>query len=172
MLDTTWTILNHYVTSLPTVIVHNVGIPIGFSFSLTEDSDIYNEFFYHFKNVYGYNIPDFISVVESDQGKALKKAVEDQNIQHLCCLRHLLVSLGTSKFSEQIGNLVSCTSNIDYQELKRLYENSWSSISDIDELKILNKLLAKVGLTLLNGKIEIEDANRWVEVSMQIRPSF
>ena len=82
------------------------------------------------------------------------------------------MSLGTSKFSEQIGNLVSCTSNIDYQELKRLYENSWSSISDIDELKILNKLLAKVGLTLLNGKIEIEDANRWVEVSMQIRPSF
>ncbi|KAK8882561.1 hypothetical protein M9Y10_045203 [Tritrichomonas musculus] len=172
MLDTTWTVLNHYVTSLPTVVIGNVGIPIGISFSLAEDSDIYNDFFYYFKNSYGYNITDFISVVESDQGKALKKAVMEQNMQHLCCLRHLLVSLGTSKYSQQIGNLVSSTSNYDFQELKKLYESSWSFLSDSNEIELLNKLLNKVGLALVDGKIEIQDTYRWMEVSMQIRPYF
>ena len=45
-LDTTWTVLSKYVTSLPTIIVQNVGIPIGMSFGLTEDNLIYNDFFF------------------------------------------------------------------------------------------------------------------------------
>lgn len=86
MLDTTW--------SIPIIIIQNVGIPIGMSFGLTEDASIYNEFFFHFHNIYGYEIPDFVDVVESDQGKALIKAVHDQGMRHICYLRHLLVSLG------------------------------------------------------------------------------
>ena len=37
-------------------------------------------FFYYFKNPYGFNITDFISVVESDHGKALKKSCDQKNI--------------------------------------------------------------------------------------------
>lgn len=66
MLDTTWTILNKYVTSIPTMVIQNVGIPIGLSFALVEDSSIYNDFFFHYSNIFGYEIPEFIRVVESD----------------------------------------------------------------------------------------------------------
>lgn len=45
-LDTTWTVLSKYVTSIPTIIIQKVGILIGMSFSLTEDNLIYNEFFF------------------------------------------------------------------------------------------------------------------------------
>ena len=45
LLDTTWKILNNYVSSIPTVIIQNVGLPLGMSFGLTEDANIYNEFF-------------------------------------------------------------------------------------------------------------------------------
>lgn len=48
-LDTTFSILYNYITSIPTLISFNVGIPIGFSFSLTEDEDIYIDFFLLFR---------------------------------------------------------------------------------------------------------------------------
>lgn len=172
MLDTTWTVLNHYVTSFPTVIINNVWIPLGLSFSLTEDSEIYNQFFYRFENSYGYRIRDFIQVAESDQGKALKKSEEDQQMKHLCCLRHLLVSLKNTKFSEQVDNLVSAISNTDYLVLKNQYEESWKKIEDENDLKTLSKTLKKVGLKFEDSQIDIEDARRWVEVSMQIRSNF
>ena len=40
-LDTTWSILKNYVTSIPTLICQNVGIPIGFQIGLHEDTSIY-----------------------------------------------------------------------------------------------------------------------------------
>lgn len=77
ILDTTWEILNNYVESLSTLIIQNMGMPIGLSFGPVEDFNIYNEFFHHFWNIYGYNISDFINVVESEQGKAHNKVVKD-----------------------------------------------------------------------------------------------
>lgn len=99
MLDTTWSILSRYASSIPTIIIQNAGIPIGMSFGLTEDSFIYNEFFFHFHNIYGYEIPTFVNIAESDQGTALIKDVNDQGMSHICYLRHLLVSLGKSRYS-------------------------------------------------------------------------
>lgn len=40
MLDTTWRLFQHYVVSIPDIIITNIGLPIGFSFGLIEDSDI------------------------------------------------------------------------------------------------------------------------------------
>ena len=77
MLDTTWKLLQHYVASRPTVIIHNVGLPLGFSFGLIEESDIYNSFFENFKNIFGFQIPTFINMAESDQGSGLKKAIKE-----------------------------------------------------------------------------------------------
>ena len=122
MLDTTSSILSRYLSSIPTIIIQNVGIPIGMSFGLTEDASIYNEFFFHFHNIYGYEIPDFVDVVESDQGKALIKAVHDQGMRHICYLRHLLVSLGWKTYSNQVGNLITATTDDEYQRLKSIFD--------------------------------------------------
>ncbi|KAK8838324.1 hypothetical protein M9Y10_035747 [Tritrichomonas musculus] len=106
LLDPTWKILNNYVSSIPTVIIQNVRQPLVMLFVLTEDANIYNEFFDQFKNVLGYSISDSLTIVESDQGKALKKAANDQDMFHICCLRYLQVSLGRNIYSYQVGNLV------------------------------------------------------------------
>ena len=173
MLDTTWKLLQHYVVSIPTVIIHNVGVPLGFSFGIIEDSDIYNNFFEHFKNVFGFQIPTFINVAESDQGSGLKKAIKDQGLKHLCCLRHLLVSLGRKPYSQQVGNLVSTASSHDLEELKKVYNKQWKKITDTNLLDKLERKLNKVGLSFKEKKkISIEDQDRWEEVSMVHRASF
>lgn len=77
MLDTTWSVLKNYVVSIPTVIIRNVGLPIGFSFSLVEDFEIYDDFFKVFMDVFGYPISSFIKTIESDQGSALQSAVKE-----------------------------------------------------------------------------------------------
>ena len=123
-LDTTWTIIDKYVTSIPTLIIGNVGMPIGFSFSLTEDYLIYDYIFKNFENAFGFKIEDYVTVAQSDQGKPLRSCIKDHSFQHLCCLRHLLVSLGTKKFSYQVGELVSATCRTDYNELAKTYEQS------------------------------------------------
>ena len=146
MLDTTWSVLKNYVVSIPTVIIRNVGLPIGFSFSLVEDFEIYDDFFKVFMDVFGYPISSFIKIIESDQGSALQSAVKEQGMNHLCCLRHLLVSLGRGKFSSQVGNLLSAASEKDFNSLKQIYQDSWKSITDEQKLEVLNQLLYKVGL--------------------------
>lgn len=50
MLDTTWRLLQKYIVSIPTLVIKNVGVPIGFTFSLIEDTFIYKEFFDSFQN--------------------------------------------------------------------------------------------------------------------------
>ena len=171
MLDTTWNLLSNYVVSIPTVIICNVGIPIGFSFSLVEDFDIYNDFFKIFSDVFGYPIPAYIKMIESDQGRALQEAVKNQGMEHICCLRHLLVSLGKGKFASQVGNLVSATCEKDYNSLKKTYEDSWQTISN-EDLNVLNALLEKVGLQMNGNKIIKKNEDRWKEVSMIARPDY
>ena len=172
MLDTTWTILNKYVTSIPTVVIQNVGIPIGMSFALVEDSSIYNEFFFNFANVFGFEIPEFLDIVESDQGKALVKAVKENDMTHLCCLCHLLVSFGRKKYSYQIGNLVTTTTNHEYHKLRTEYEESWSTIDDAKDILKINHLLKKIGHCYENGVIKINNDERWLQVSMQFGPLY
>ena len=94
------------------------------------------------------NSSDSLAIVESAQGKALKKAANDQDMFHICCLRHLLVSLGRNIYSYQVGNLVKATSNNEYQELKRLSEERWSSITEPTEKNKLTKMLKKLALFL------------------------
>lgn len=88
MLGPIWTVLNHYATSMKNVVIGNVGIPIEISFSLAEDSDIYNDFSYYLKNIYGYNITD--------------------GAKYTTSILHMeQVSLGASKYSQQIRNRIA-----------------------------------------------------------------
>lgn len=170
-LDTTWSVLEKYVTSCPTVIIKNVGIPLGFQFGLTEDTSIYLDFFKKFEETLGLRIQDYINTVQSDQGTSLLSAVEDLGMHHICCLRHLLVRLKKTKFSSQIGNLISCTCSKDFEDLKGQYNNSWKNLCEND-LNELNKVLSKVGLAFKKKKIVVNDARRWEQVSMQKRAAF
>ena len=73
LLDTTWKLMQHYVVSIPTVVINNVGLTLGFSFCLVEDSEIYNSFFDYFEKKFNFKITDYLNVCESDQGTGLKK---------------------------------------------------------------------------------------------------
>lgn len=130
MLDTTWKLLQNYVCSIPALIIHNVGVPIGFTFSLIEDAAIYTDFFRIFENSYGFSINDVIQIVESDQGPALKSAIKELDLKQILCLHHLKVSLKKTAFSEQVGNLITTPSQLDYEELKKLYSKRWKEIQD------------------------------------------
>lgn len=94
-------------------------------------------------------------------------------MKHLKCLRHFLVSLGKGCFSEQIGNLVSVTSKLDFKELKKQYNSSWSEINDPKMISKLEKNLNKVGLTFVNmNKIKVLDDEKWDEISMVRRAKY
>ena len=123
-LDTTWNVLEKYVTSFPTAIIQNVGLPLGFQFGLTEDTSIYLNFFLKFEETLGLRIQDYINMVQSDQSTYFISAVEDLGMNHICCLRQLIVCLKKTKFRKQIGNLISCTYFKDFDDLKRQYNNS------------------------------------------------
>lgn len=73
-------------------------------------------------------------------------------MEHICCLRHLLVSLGTRKFSSKVGNLFFAACDKDYNSLKKTYEDSWETISNKD-LNVLNELLDKIGLVICSSKL-------------------
>lgn len=172
MLDMTWFVLQNYITSFPTLIAGNVGIPIGFTFSLIEDSTIYNDFFDIFEDVFSFKITDFIKVTETDQGPALKSAANSQNLTQIFCLRHFLSSLGTSEFSSQIGNIICAQCTKDYSELISTYENNWKGIKDEEKKQELSTILQKIGHDFVDGKIEIIDYDRWISISMINRPQF
>lgn len=123
-LDTTWNVLEKYFTSFPTATIQNVSLPPGFQFGLTEDTSIYLNFFLKFEETLGLRIQDYINMVQSDQSTYFISAVEDLGMNHICCLRQLIVCLKKTKFRKQIGNLISCTYFKDFDDLKRQYNNS------------------------------------------------
>ena len=53
------------------------------------------------------------SVIESDQGTALKAAISDAGMIHLACLRHLLVSLKFNEYSFLISKLVKAATQLE-----------------------------------------------------------
>ena len=136
-----------------------------------EDSAKYENFFSIFQIAFGFPIQDYISVAISDQESPLKKAINDLGLQHIFCLRHLLVSLKKNPFSQQIGSLISAVNEYDFDELNPLYSKKWKQISNEKEMKKLKRTLHKSGLCF-NEKIEVKDINRWQQVSMQHRAKY
>lgn len=72
MLDTTWLILNKYVTSIPILIIHGIGIPLGFTFNLMEDKDTYLHFFTILQNAFEFSRTQYIKEAESEQKRIIK----------------------------------------------------------------------------------------------------
>ena len=64
LMDTTWKVINKYVTSILMVTIRNVGVPIAFTFGSAEDKKLYNTFIKQFQTLFNINLKRFI--VESD----------------------------------------------------------------------------------------------------------
>lgn len=91
LLDTTFRALPAFVTSILMVSIYNVGIPIAFSFSLSENEEIYQRIYKTFKKKLSIDLSKYL--FESDQGTALISFFTKNNFKNFVCNRHLLVSL-------------------------------------------------------------------------------
>lgn len=165
LMDTTWHVINNYVTSILMVSVCNVGLPLGFSFGPSEDKAQYEMFYNTFSEEIGVPLDKF--TVESDRGTALRAIVSEKGSVHLGCLHHLLRSIKSSEFSHQIGSLVACKCKIDLDILLNTYEEEFSKFIDTPKMSEINRGLASCGLVFdkISKKIKINDTKTWDEVS-------
>ena len=163
ILDTTWKVVSKYVTSILMTCIRNVGVPVAFTFGDSENKHLYQTFVDKFLTDRGIDLKKFI--VESDQGSALR-AICDEFKEHIACLRHFLVSLKTSPFSYQVGQLAACKCKKDLCKLLEEFAKDFSEVTEDNIKKQMNKALQKIGMQFENGVIMIKNENRWKKVSM------
>ena len=159
MLDTTWHIMPYYVTSILMASSFNIGVPLASSFGHGETRNIYTELLGTIHDQLNYSFEQ--KIIESDQGSALKSAINEYRMIHLACLRHLLVSLKFNESSEIIGELIKAESPKDYEHAKEVLTQRLLSISNEEQLALYRKILGKVGLSFVDGKLEGFESSRW-----------
>ena len=147
-------------------------MPIGFTFALTENEKINDDFFVRFENIFGFKLTSRVHICESDQGTALLASVEKHGMVHLSCLRHLIVSLKTNTFSEQVSELIKCQCTKDFETLVANYSQSWASLRDENQKAELENILEKVGLGMIGGTVTVVNEHRWKQVSMIERVKY
>lgn len=170
MLDTTWKLMQNYVTSILVASVCNVSVPLGFSFGKAETKEQYQLLFSFFNSKLDIDLSEY--VFESDQGSSLRGVCADNNCAHLACLRHLLVSLKCDEFGYDAGRLVKAKSIRDLDTVMNELSNHYSQITEIEKQEKITKKLSKIGLGFIDGKIEIISPERWNEVSQLERVKF
>lgn len=163
LMDTTWKVISKYVTSILMAESHNVGIPVAFVFGKAEDKELYSIFIDKFNEILNVNLKNYY--VESDQGSALKSVCDSFNKTHFACLRHYKVSLKSRIFSHELGILVSCRSQHEFEFLKKAYEERLREESD-EIIRGATLTLFKAGMCYEEGEIKIIDEKRWNQVSM------
>lgn len=124
LLDTTFRALPSFVTAILMASIYNVGVPIAFSFSLTESEEIYQRIYDTFYQKLMIDLSKY--KFESDQGKALKAFFIKNKIQNLVCNRHLLVSLKKNIFNFQIGTIVKCRCQKDFDTCIAAYSEEFN----------------------------------------------
>jgi hypothetical protein len=170
ILDTMWHVLCQYVTALVMAIYCNVGVPLGFSFGVTETVKLDQQQYAAFAEFFAINLRQY--VVESDQGSALRTLCARNGQTQLIRLRHFLVYLKLKEFSVPVGNLVKCWTASEFETLKALYEMEFRSVTDQKRHGLLLWTLKKAGLTYADGIILIVDEQRLNAVSMWKRVSM
>ena len=170
IMDTTWKIMKNYVTSILVASSFNVSIPLGFSFGPAETKELYELLFSFFKSKLDIDLS--VYVIESDQGSALRAVCEDHGNEHLACLRHLLVSLKNDEYGYQVGNLVKCHTDFEWDLLIKDYTIEFSAEKDPKKFEELIRKLHKVGLDFADNAITILDEDRWKQVSQKERKFY
>jgi hypothetical protein len=165
ILDTTFKVIRQYHTAILLAIIQNVGLPLDFSFGLQESIDLYDHFYTTFRNEHGINLTRYVLL--SDQGAALK-AIGRRQPLHLFCLCHLLQGLNKYKHRQPIGNIVKARGRKEFEVLYRLYARHFCIILTRGgaEWNYLQLCMKTVGMTFLNGQVQIVNHIRWRQVSM------
>lgn len=171
LMDTTWKTLPYYVTSILMASVCNVGIPLGFAFGPSEDSALYRSFYDKFEEVIGVDLRRY--TIESDRGSALKSIAAEVNTEHLSCHHHFLRSIKGNEFRYQVGQLVGCKCQKDFDSLLNLYSNEFAKFKDV-KLDEINRALLMAGLFFNTDKdkIEINDHVLWEHISLMHRAKY
>ena len=104
-LDCTFYSLRPYTVCIPFAIIQNESLPLGISLGTTEKHDIFLDFYNLFRNNYDDTI--ISKPILSDEGTALKKfvkALNDDEIIHFFCFRHIIEKFGSGT---KLGRIVT-----------------------------------------------------------------
>jgi hypothetical protein len=165
ILDTTFKVIRQYHTAILLAIIHNVGLPLGFSFGPQELIDLYDHFHTTFRDELGIDLIRYVLL--SDQGAALK-AIGRRHPLHLFCLRHFPQALNKYKHGQAIGNIVKARGRKEFEVLYRLYARHFRMIftrgdAECNDLQLCMKT---VGMAFLDGQVQIVNHSPWRRVSM------
>jgi hypothetical protein len=130
-----------------------VGVPLGFAFGAAETVELSEQHFGAFNHLFGIDLSHYI--LESDQYLALCLLCSSKGHFQLFCLRHFLLSLKPKELSCQIGNLVKCRTEDDFESLRRMYEVEFQKVTEPNRRKPLDRRLAKAGLGYTEGRLDI-----------------
>ena len=184
LLDTTFRVLPYFTTSIIMGSKYNTGFALGYSFGPTEKSDYYLLLLNAIEKKCSFGFQK--AIIELDQGKALRSAINLFKMTHLVCLRHLLKNLHFSPYSFHAKQLIEASTKVDYDsavknisqifykaiDRERNCQNKKKPPRSIEgEIK---KVLDKIGLfySFELNKIDIKDQKRWEELSLQFRPKL
>ena len=170
MLDTTWKIMQKYVTSILMGNIYNVGIPIGFSFGKSEDKEIYSSLLKTISDKFQYNFDR--KVLLSDQGSALKATAESFKMIHLLCLRHLLVSIKFNIISYPLGIFLRSVSENDMTYAQSFLYANLQNLQNPKMKAYARKLCQKIGIDFDDSGIKIVDEQHLKSVSMHYRTEY
>ena len=171
LLDTTWKIMQNFVTSILMASSLNVGIPLGFAFGKSEDKVLYTKLLTTMKDKLDLEFKG--KVIESDQGSALKAVAKEFEMIHLACLRHLLVSLKYNEHTYLLSMLIKATTQEEYDAAFAFITQKYETIDWNNKklVRLLKSLLKKVGLMYdsKTKRLSILDKERWEGVALLYR---
>lgn len=97
LLDTTFSLMPNYKTSITMISSFNLGIPLWFSFGENDTKEFYCIFYTTLRIKTGIDLSEIPA--ESDLGSALNGFCNDYGIIHFYYLWHFLYSLKNKPFS-------------------------------------------------------------------------
>jgi hypothetical protein len=166
LLDATFKIIPNAVALIMNLSICNVGVPVALAFGPVEDINFYETFHRVFMPLFEIDLRGYRVVC--DQGSALHAVCERHDRPQFFCLRHVLVNLKRKLFSEEVGNLVRCGVQGDYNGLCEAYTHI-SAAAEGSDTHQLFRTLAKVGLAFESGEIRQSAPDLWESVSMMTR---
>jgi hypothetical protein len=171
-MDTTWSVMQNYVTAILVAISHNTAVLLACAFGPIESFELYDNFYQIFKSKYDIDLAQF--TVESDQGSGLKKYCEKHNIVHRFWLRHFLASVGDHLFGCYVQYLVKSVSQDEFNVLSAAFcEPLQKAINGgcdrAARLTLARREFRKAGLAIdeSDGKVNsiyIDKPDRWAQV--------
>lgn len=172
VLDTTWRIIPHFVTSILNICFLNTSLPLAFAFGSGETKFLYDILLQTVQNQL--NIDFQNSVIESDEGPALRSICDDYSIIQLKCTRHFLEKLKKYDYFYEVKHLIQCTSEIDYENAIIQFSEQFTQIclEKPEEITKINLILSKIGHIFTGDQITIQNDTKWDKISLLRRIKY